>query len=171
MLRYFNVAGAWPDASIGEDHHPESHLIPRILAAARTGEAVKIFGTDYPTVDGTCIRDYVHVVDLVRAHRLALERLLPGRGFTFNLGSERGFSVREVIRACEAVTGKRLNVKEEARREGDPAVLVASSRSIRDQLGWRPEFPRLEQIVEDAWRWHQAHPNGYGAPGSEALPA
>lgn len=161
ILRYFNVAGASPDATIGEDHQPESHLIPKILMAAREGKAVKIFGTDYPTSDGTCIRDYVHVVDLVRAHVLALEKLAPGKGAVYNLGSENGFSVREVIAACERVTGRKIIVEESGRRPGDPAVLVASSKKIKEELGWERIYPDMETIVAHAWNWHTSHPEGY----------
>lgn len=161
ILRYFNVAGASPDATIGEDHRPESHLIPKILTAAREGKAVKIFGTDYETPDGTCIRDYVHVVDLVRAHILALEKIEEGKGNIYNLGSENGFSVREVIAACERVTGKKILVEEVERRAGDPAILVASSKKIKNELGWERKYPEMETIVAHAWNWHTSHPNGY----------
>lgn len=161
ILRYFNVAGAHPDSSIGEDHHPETHLIPRILKAALTKSAVKIFGTDYPTPDGTCIRDYVHVMDLAGAHVLALESLEAGKGSVYNLGSQKGFSVREIIEACESVTGEKLQVQEEARRSGDPAVLVASSDKIRHELKWKPEYSSIESIVDHAWKWHTSHPQGY----------
>lgn len=161
ILRYFNVAGASPDASIGEDHEPESHLIPRILHAARDGGEVKIFGTDYDTHDGTCIRDYVHVVDLARAHVLALEKMEEGKGNIFNIGSENGFSVREVISACEEVVGQKLSVVEEHRRAGDPAVLVASSARIRRELNWKPLYPKIQTIVQHAWHWHSTHPHGY----------
>jgi UDP-glucose 4-epimerase len=162
ILRYFNVAGAWPDGHIGEDHRPETHLIPRILCSALNGqEPVRIYGTDYPTKDGTCIRDYVHVVDLVEAHLLALENLRSGQGNLFNLGSESGFSVREVISTCEQVTGRQLRILEQERRPGDPAVLIASSNKIRKELGWVRQFPDLRQIVEHAWLWHQKHPKGY----------
>lgn len=161
ILRYFNVAGASPDATIGEDHQPESHLIPRILMAAREGKSVKIFGTDYPTPDGTCIRDYVHVVDLVRAHVLALEKLEEGKGSVYNIGSESGFSVREVIAACERVTGIKIIVEETERRSGDPAVLVASSKKIKSELGWERKYPDMETIVAHAWNWHTSHPQGY----------
>lgn len=168
ILRYFNVAGAHPDADIGEDHHPESHLIPRILQAARDPKGeVKIYGTDYPTDDGTCIRDYVHVVDLCSAHVLALEKMSEGSGDVFNIGSESGFSVREVIAACRQVTGADLKVKEEARRAGDPAILVASSRKIREVLGWKREYPDIQTIVAHAWKWHTTHPNGYQPNGSK----
>ncbi len=161
ILRYFNVAGASADAKIGEDHHPESHLIPRILTAAREGTAVKIFGTDYDTKDGTCIRDYVHVVDLARAHVLALEKIVPGKGNIYNLGSEHGFSVREVIAACERVTGRRIVVEESGRRAGDPAILVASSQKIKAELGWERRYPEMDTIVAHAWNWHSTHPDGY----------
>lgn len=162
ILRYFNVAGASPDASIGEDHHPESHLIPRILQAARDEGEVKIYGTDYDTPDGTCIRDYVHVVDLAHAHVLAVENMQEGRGDIFNVGSEKGFSVREVISACEQVVGKKLRVLEGPRRAGDPAVLVASSQKIRNVLKWAPKYPDISTIVQHAWHWHSTHPHGYG---------
>lgn len=162
ILRYFNVAGATPDASIGEDHKPESHLIPRILEGARDPNIeVMIFGTDYPTPDGTCIRDYVHVVDLVHAHVLALESLKEAEGEIFNLGSESGFSVREVIEACQKVTGKSLRVVEKERRAGDPAVLIASSQKIKNKLKWEPKYPSIETIVKHAWNWHTTHPRGF----------
>jgi UDP-glucose 4-epimerase len=164
ILRYFNVAGASPDASIGEDHHPESHLIPRILKAAYNEGEVNIFGTDYETPDGTCIRDYVHVVDLARAHVLALQNMKENEGRVYNIGSENGFSVREVITACEEVTGKRLKIVESRRRAGDPAVLVASSRKIREELGWKPLYPGIHTIVQHAWHWHSTHPQGYKGP-------
>lgn len=161
ILRYFNVAGASPDASIGEDHHPESHLIPRILMAARDEGEVRIYGTDYDTEDGTCIRDYVHVVDLARAHVLALQNQKEGQGQIYNIGSENGFSVREVISACESVVGKKLNVVETERRPGDPAVLVASSEKIRQELKWSPVYPEIRTIVQHAWHWHTRRPEGY----------
>ena len=167
ILRYFNVAGASPDALIGEDHHPETHLIPRVLFSARENQPVKIFGTDYPTPDGTCVRDYIHVVDLARAHVLALKSLQPAEGRIFNLGSESGFSVREVIAACEKVTGRKLQVIEEARRAGDPAVLVASSRKIREELGWERLYPELETIVTHAWNWHLRRPKGFQSKPQE----
>lgn len=161
ILRYFNVGGASPDATMGEDHRPESHLIPRILHAAREEGEVKIFGTDYNTPDGTCIRDYVHVVDLVRAHVLALENLSEGQASVYNIGSERGFSVREVISACESVVGKKINVIEGRRRLGDPSVIVASSQKIRRELHWEPLYPEIHTIVQHAWHWHSTHPHGY----------
>lgn len=171
ILRYFNVAGASPDASIGEDHQPESHLIPRILHAARDEGEVSIFGTDYDTADGTCIRDYVHVVDLARAHVLAIENMNQGEGRIYNIGSEQGFSVREVIRACETVVGKNLQVKECPRRPGDPAVLVASSSRLRTELGWEPLYPSIQTIVQHAWHWHSTHPHGYSGPIEIVIPA
>ncbi len=156
ILRYFNVAGASPGGQIGEAHEPESHLIPRILKAAGSSEqTVSIFGTDYETPDGTCIRDYVHVEDLAAAHLLAMTHLQPGCGEIYNLGSENGFSVREVITACRKVTGRPIEVKEQPRRAGDPAILVASSQKIRNYLGWKPEFTNLELIIQHAWNWHQ----------------
>jgi UDP-glucose 4-epimerase len=163
ILRYFNVAGASPDATIGEDHQPESHLIPRILQSALSGgtETMKLFGTDYPTRDGTCVRDYVHVADLVQAHVLALDRIENGKGEIYNLGSEQGFSVLEVLAACERVIGRKIDVKEEARRPGDPATLIASSRKISQGLGWTPKYPKLDTIIAHAWAWHQARPQGY----------
>ncbi len=162
ILRYFNVAGAWPTGEIGEDHKPETHLIPRILKVARDGgEPVKIFGYDYGTPDGTCVRDYVHVVDLAQAHALALESMKPGQLEIFNVGSESGFSVRQVISACEKITGRKLKVEEHPPRAGDPATLVASSEKIRRELHWQPRFASLEKIIEDAWNWHSLHPLGY----------
>ena len=162
LMRYFNVAGASPSGEIGEAHEPESHLIPRVLQAARDGRGpVTIYGSDYPTPDGTCVRDYVHVVDLVAAHLLALERIQPGRVDVYNLGSEKGFSVREVIAACEAVVGRPIPSEVRARRPGDPARLVASSRKIERELGWTRRYPELETIVGHAWNWHRGHPDGY----------
>jgi UDP-glucose 4-epimerase len=162
VLRYFNVAGAWPTGEIGEDHKPETHLIPRILKVARDGgEPVKIYGTDYPTPDGTCVRDYVHVADLAQAHVLALENMTAGRMEIYNVGSESGFSVREVISACEKVTGRKLAIEEHPPRAGDPATLVASSEKIRRELKWQPQFANLEKIIEHAWNWHSLHPLGY----------
>jgi UDP-glucose 4-epimerase len=162
-LRYFNAAGAAPDAKIGEDHDPETHLVPIVLEVALgRRDAVAIFGTDYPTPDGTCIRDYIHVYDLAQAHILAMEAIEPGKGRVYNLGNGAGYSVREVIETARRVTGHRLPVKEGPRRAGDPPTLVASSEKIMRELGWKPRFPDLQAIVETAWRWHQSHPNGYG---------
>jgi UDP-glucose 4-epimerase len=158
-LRYFNVAGA--SGRLGEDHHPETHLIPLVLqAAAGRREHVAIFGTDYATPDGTAVRDFVHVEDLGRAHLLALEKAQPGRHAIYNLGSERGYSVREVIEAARRVTGREIRAVEEGRRAGDPPRLVAANATAREGLGWRPE-QSLEDMVRDAWEWHQAHPDGY----------
>jgi UDP-glucose 4-epimerase len=157
ILRYFNVAGASPTGKIGEAHEPESHLIPRILkAAGRETQSLSIFGTDYPTPDGTCIRDYVHVDDLADAHLLAMQNVKPGSGEIYNLGSENGFSVREVIEVCRQVTEKPIQAKEEPRRAGDPAVLVASSQKIKSKLGWKPQHADLKTIITHAWKWHQS---------------
>lgn len=163
-LRYFNAAGALDSGLIGEDHDPETHLIPLILKTALgKRSSISIFGTDYPTSDGTCIRDYVHVSDLAAAHVLALNHLLGGGASkTYNLGSEQGFSVRQMIAAAKAVTGINFAVKEETRRAGDPAVLVASSRKIQEELGWQPQKSSIEAILASAWEWHQAYPDGYG---------
>lgn len=159
-LRYFNVAGS--HGSLGEDHRPETHLIPRVLqAVAGTLPRVEIYGSDYPTPDGTAIRDYVHVADLARAHVLALEAAHPGEHRVFNLGSGRGYSVREVVETIRSVTGAELEVVEAERRPGDPPVLVASNELIRSELGWRPELG-LERMVADAWDFMTAHPHGYG---------
>jgi UDP-glucose 4-epimerase len=161
-LRYFNAAGASADGTIGEDHDPETHLIPLVLQAVQGRRpAIEIFGTDYPTPDGTCVRDYIHVDDLAEAHRLALERLEQGKGLCYNLGIGRGYSVREVIRAAEEVTGKKVPVKEGPRRPGDPPVLVASSEKIQRELGWRPQYQDIHGIIETAWRWQKDHPKGY----------
>ena len=159
-LRYFNAAGAAPGR--GEDHRPETHLVPLVLQAAlgRRPE-VRVFGADYPTPDGTAVRDYVHVEDLARAHVLALEALAPGVGGAYNLGNGAGFSVREVIDACRRVTGADLNVVEAPRRAGDPPVLVADASKAAAELGWRPRFADLEAIVASAWAWHSAQPDGY----------
>jgi UDP-glucose 4-epimerase len=171
VLRYFNVAGASPDAAIGEAHEPETHLIPNILLAAlRNGASLSLFGSDYPTPDGTCIRDYVHVEDLVAAHALALDSIEPGTGKVFNLGSQSGFSVREVIKACEEVTGRAIRVEEKARRPGDPAVLVASSEKARRELGWAPRYPDLHTIIEHAWAWHRKQKDLSEALLSESSP-
>jgi UDP-glucose 4-epimerase len=162
-LRYFNAAGASPDGTIGEDHDPETHLIPLLLwAAMGQRPAIEVFGTDYPTPDGTCIRDYIHVDDLAEAHLLALEALKPGDRLRYNLGTGRGYSVREVIRVAEEVTGKPVPVKEGPRRPGDPPALVASSEKIQRELGWRPRYAELRPIIETAWNWHKNHPKGYG---------
>ncbi|MCS6850276.1 MAG: UDP-glucose 4-epimerase GalE [Gemmataceae bacterium] len=161
-LRYFNAAGASPDGRIGEHHEPETHLIPLVLMTALGQRPhVAIYGTDYPTPDGTCIRDYVHVDDLAEAHLRALERLEPGKGWCYNVGIGRGYSVREVIRAAEEVTGRPIPVVAADRRPGDPPVLVASSEKIQRELGWRPGYTDLRAIIETAWTWHRSHPRGY----------
>ena len=158
-LRYFNVAGAY--GHLGEDHDPETHLIPLVLrAAAGKTDHVKVFGTDYPTLDGTAVRDYIHVDDLGRAHILALEATEPGRHAIYNLGTGDGSTVREVVEAARRVTGAPIEVREEPRRPGDPPALVASSEKIRNDLGWVPE-KGLDDMIADAWAWHQAHPDGY----------
>ncbi len=163
-LRYFNAAGASGD--LGEDHHPETHLIPLVLQVALGKRAnVSIFGTDYPTPDGSCIRDYIHVSDLASAHVLALEALgkLPEpERLIYNLGNGRGFSVREVIEAARRVTGHPIPAVESPRRAGDPAILVASSDKIKRELNWRPQRADLEAIIASAWEWRQSHPEGYG---------
>jgi UDP-glucose-4-epimerase GalE len=162
-LRYFNASGASPDGGIGEDHDPETHLIPLVFyAALGRRPAIEVYGTDYPTPDGTCIRDYIHVDDLAEAHLLALERLQPGQEMRYNLGIGRGYSVREVIRTVEEVTGKKVTVKEGPRRAGDPPSLVASAEKAQRELGWRPRYTELRPIVETAWNWHRTHPRGYG---------
>jgi UDP-glucose-4-epimerase GalE len=162
-LRYFNAAGADPGGELGEDHAPEIHIIPRTIDAIVGGAPLKLFGEDYPTPDGTCLRDYIHVTDLADAHVRALARLLDGGpSATYNLGTERPSSVREVIAAVERVTGRRAAVEKSPRRPGDPAILYASAERARTDLGWVPQRADLETIVADAWRWHAAHPHGYG---------
>jgi UDP-glucose 4-epimerase len=158
-LRYFNAAGATP--ARGEDHDPELHLIPLVLQVALgKREKVTIFGEDYPTRDGTCVRDYIHVIDLAQAHILALRALDRGSSF-YNLGNGEGFTVKEVIDTAREITGRAIRADIGARRAGDPAVLVAASDKIRKELGWVSQFPRVHEIIESAWRWHQANPNGY----------
>ncbi len=160
-LRYFNAAGATPE--LGEAHEPETHLIPLVLqAAAGRRPSISIFGTDYPTADGTCVRDYIHVLDLAKAHVLALQALQTRDKLVYNLGNGTGFTVRQVIEVAQRVTGRPIPVVECPRREGDPAVLVAGSEKIRLELGWRPAFANPEEIIRSAWEWHQRHPNGYG---------
>jgi len=155
-LRYFNAAGADPDGELGEDHDPEIHAIPRAIEAATGGPEFKIMGTDYPTPDGTCLRDYIHVTDLADAHLRALRRLeAGGPSQTFNLGTERPTSVREIVAAVERVTGRTVASSVAARRPGDPAVLYASAVRAREELGWVPARPAIDTIVADAWRWHQ----------------
>ncbi len=161
-LRYFNAAGADPLGRLGEDHAPETHLIPLVIDAALGRRPdLAVFGADYPTPDGTCVRDYVHVADLADAHVRVLD-VLADRSVRYNLGNGTGFSVREVIAAAERVTGRRVPHRIAPRRPGDPPALVASSVRIRDELGWRPAFADLDRIIETAWRWRLAHPDGYG---------
>ena len=162
VLRYFNVAGAWD--SHGEHHDPESHLIPNVLQVAMGKRAsVSVFGTDYPTPDGSCVRDYVHIYDLARAHFLVMDALKDHEALAYNLGNGNGFSVREVIAAARKITGHAIPVVESPRRPGDPPVLVASSEKISKELGWKAKYATLESIIQTAWEWHQAHPNGYGS--------
>ncbi len=163
-LRYFNAAGAHPDGTIGEDHEPETHLIPIVLQVALgQRDSITIFGNDYQTSDGTCVRDYVHVNDLADAHLKALDKIRPSTGICLNLGTGRGTSVREIIDACREVTGHAIPEKIGQRREGDPSELVADASRAQDQLGWKPQYVDVRSIVETAWRWHQLHPNGYGS--------
>jgi len=150
-LRYFNAAGATD--RLGEDHSPETHLIPNVLKAALAGTPVSVFGTDYPTRDGSCIRDYVHVIDIAQAHVLALEKLDTLKAGAYNLGHGQGYSVLEVVQAAGKVTGIDIQAKLSARRAGDPAVLVASSDRAKSELGWKPKYPELETMVDSAWRW------------------
>jgi UDP-glucose 4-epimerase len=161
-LRYFNAAGADPSGEIGEDHDPESHLIPIVLQVALgQRDSVTIFGDDYPTPDGTCIRDYVHVNDLGTAHLRALERLREGQGICVNLGTGRGNSVRQIVDACRRISGKAIPEVMGERRPGDPPELVAQADLARQLLDWTPQFTEIEQIVETAWNWHRRHPHGY----------
>jgi len=162
VLRYFNVAGAWDGH--GEHHDPESHLIPNVLQVAMGKRAgVSVFGTDYPTPDGSCVRDYVHIYDLAMAHFLVMDALKDREALAYNLGNGNGFSVREVIAAARKITGHAIPVVESPRRPGDPPVLVASSEKISKELGWKAKYATLESIIQTAWEWHQAHPNGYGS--------
>jgi UDP-glucose 4-epimerase len=168
-LRYFNVAGA--SGHLGEDHEPETHLIPLVLqAAAGRRPAVKIFGTDYPTEDGTAVRDYIHIDDLAKAHLLAIEQVTPGEHRIYNLGNGTGFSVREVVEAARRVTGIDIPAEEADRRPGDPAALVASSERIRKELGWTPEKD-LDTMIADAWDWMQRNPGGYRADSAAEITA
>lgn len=161
-LRYFNVAGCAADGSLGEDHEPETHLIPRVLLAALGQlETITVFGTDYPTPDGTCIRDYVHVDDLCEAHMVAMQALRPGEAQFYNLGIGRGYSVREVIDAAGRVTGTAIPVDYGPRRPGDPAVLFADATKIQSELHWRARYTDIDAIVATAWNWFRNHPRGY----------
>lgn len=161
-LRYFNAAGAAADGSHGEDHRPETHLIPLVLQVALgQREKIVVFGSDYPTPDGTCVRDYVHIDDLAAAHVLALDHLQPGQGLQLNLGTGRGFSVREVVDACRRITQHPIPEELGPRRAGDPPELVADASRAQGVLGWQPRYREIEAIIETAWRWHRANPNGY----------
>ncbi len=161
-LRYFNACGAGANGSLGEDHRPESHLIPLTIQAAmgKTGE-IKIYGTDYPTPDGTCIRDYIHIEDLCRAHLLALEKLDDSRELVYNLGNGKGRSVREVIETVKKVSGKDFKVVAAKRRPGDAPILTSDATKAMNELGWKTEFGELKKIISTAWQWHNEHPNGY----------
>ena len=162
-LRYFNAAGAHESGSIGEDHSPETHLIPIVLQVALgKREKISIYGDDYPTRDGTCIRDYVHVMDLAKAHYLAVHHLINGgHSDIFNLGSGKGFSVKEIIDSARQITGQEIASVIGERRKGDPAILIASSDKAKEILNWEPDFDSIDRIIEDAWRWHRNNPNGY----------
>ena len=163
VLRYFNAAGAHISGAIGEDHRPESHLIPIILQVAlKQRDKIMIFGDDYKTEDGTCIRDYIHVSDLAKAHLLSLKRLENGgESAIFNLGNGKGFSVKQVIEVARQVTGEEIKTEIVSRRAGDPAILIASSEKAVKELGWKPKYDSLQTIIETAWKWHQNHPTGY----------
>ncbi len=162
-LRYFNASGAGMDGKIGEDHSPESHLIPLIMQTALgKRDCIYIYGTDYDTKDGTCVRDYIHVTDLCKAHILALDRLDEERELVYNLGNGNGYSVREVIDMVKKVSGVDFKVVESERRPGDPAVLTADASRAREELGWECEYGDLKKIIETAWKWHSENPDGYG---------
>jgi UDP-glucose-4-epimerase GalE len=164
-LRYFNAAGAHPDGTIGEDHSPEIHVIPRAIEAATGGAPLQVFGQDYPTPDGTCLRDYIHVCDLADAHVRALRALEAGYpSGAFNAGTGHPHSVKDVIETVSRVVGSPVQWAAAPRRPGDPAALYAASDRLQRELAWRPQYPELEQIVRHAWRWHQTHPNGYRTP-------
>jgi len=162
-LRYFNACGAGLNAALGEDHHPESHLIPLIIQAAMgKRDHIAIYGTDYPTEDGTCVRDYIHVEDLCRAHLLALDKLNDSDELVYNLGNGKGHTVRQVIDTVRRVSGRDFKVVETDRRPGDPPVLTADATKARTELGWKTDYPDLETIVQSAWQFHNEHPDGYG---------
>ena len=170
-LRYFNAAGADPEGMLGEDHFPEIHVIPRAFEAATGGPAFEMFGEDYPTPDGTCLRDYIHVVDLADAHVRALRRLqADGASAAYNVGTEHPSSVRDVLASVERITGRQVVCRTAARRPGDPSVLFASAERIRTDLGWRPQRPDLDTMVGDAWRWHSTHPRGFQSGPSARQP-
>jgi len=161
-LRYFNACGAGNDCRLGEDHRPESHLIPRTIKAAMGKSSdVKIYGTDYPTADGTCIRDYIHIEDLCRAHLLALNKLKEATELIYNLGNGKGYSVREVIETVKKVSGRDFKVTETERRPGDAPILTSDATKAQTELGWKTEFGELEKIISTAWEWHSKHPEGY----------
>ena len=167
LLRYFNASGADPDGEFGEDRRHEAHLIPLIFQAALGRRSkIVIYGDDYPTLDGSCVRDYVHTADLAQAHQLALESLEPGMGRSYNLGSGTGVTVLEVLRACEAATGRSIPREYAGRRPGDPAVLIATPEKITQELGWSPRHSDISEIVRTAWDWHHRHPGGYGHPAN-----
>ncbi len=169
-LRYFNAAGADPEGMLGEDHSPETHLIPLIISSALEGSPVPVYGTDYDTKDGTCIRDYIHVTDLAQAHVLALQKLeREHESAIFNLGNQNGYSVKNVIEMVKKVSGRSILSVDSPRRPGDPARLVASSQKIRRELGWNPKYPDLETIVQTAWEWHRKHPKGYNNVSNSKL--
>jgi UDP-glucose-4-epimerase GalE len=162
-LRYFNASGAAADGTIGEDHDPETHLIPLVLQVALgQRESVDIFGTDYPTPDGTCIRDYIHVDDLATAHLAAIERLGEGSALKLNLGTGRGASVQQVVDIAREITGHKIPTKHAPRREGDPPELVADPAAAKRELGWEAKHKDIRGVIESAWRWHKSHPHGYG---------
>ncbi len=161
-LRYFNAAGAGANGTLGEDHRPESHLIPlTIFAAMDKTDSIKIFGTDYPTPDGSCIRDYIHIEDLCSAHLLALSKLDNQSQLVYNLGNGNGYSVKQVIETVKKVSGKDFKVIESDRRPGDAPILTSDAAKAKSELGWKPKFPDLEKIIETAWKWHNKYPNGY----------
>lgn len=162
-LRYFNACGAHPNGRIGEAHNPATHLIPLILQVPNgKREYISIFGNDYDTKDGTCVRDYIHVNDLAQAHILAMKYLCDGNDSNiFNLGNGVGFTVKEVVETARKVTGHPISAKEEPRRAGDPSMLIASSAKAKEVLGWNPQYADLETIIDTAWNWHKSHPNGY----------
>jgi UDP-glucose 4-epimerase len=165
LLRYFNASGADPDGEFGEDRRHEAHLIPLIFqAAVGRRPKVMIYGDDYPTLDGSCVRDYVHTADLAQAHQLAVETLEPGMGRAYNLGSGTGVTVLEVLRACEAAAGRPIPHEVASRRPGDPAVLIATPEKITRELGWSPRHSDIREIVRTAWEWHHHHPNGFSRP-------
>ena len=163
LLRYFNAAGGSPDGRFGEDHNPETHLIPIVLSVVLgQRDRVWVFGDDYPTPDGTCIRDYIHVDDLASAHLLAIQKTTPQTQEVYNVGTGRGQSVLEIVQACEEVTGKRIIREHVARRPGDPPALVADPSKLVNGLGWKPRYTSITDVIRTAWNWHEGHPDGYG---------